>query len=73
MNIKVTKYALKHPKKGWVKSKLHRYSPTWADDETKAKLWNQRNHLSSMLTQTTSDILRECVITEVTISFFLRG
>ena len=57
-------YVLKHPEKGYLRSKEY-YKCSWTNDIEKAKKWNFRNHIGSMQTQTSRSELKEGHIEEI--------
>ncbi len=57
-------YVLKHPIKGYLRSKKY-YTCSWTDDIEKAKKWSYKSHPKSCQTQTGRLILKECQIEEI--------
>lgn len=57
-------YVLKHPEKGYLRSKEY-YECSWTDSVELAKKWNFKNHIGSMKTQTRRSEIRKCQIEEI--------
>lgn len=57
-------YVLKHPTKGYLSSNKYYYG-SWTENIKKAKMWSSIGHVKSLLTQTTRENRRECIIIQV--------
>lgn len=57
-------YVLKHPEKGYLKSKKY-YRCTWTDDIQWAKKWSYSNHPKNVIIQTTKSELEKCSVIEI--------
>lgn len=61
-------YVLKHPTKGYLSSNKWS-SGSWPENVKKSKMWSSSGHVRSLLTQTTRENRRECIIIQVEFNY----
>ena len=57
-------YIIKHPEKGFLKSKKYFYC-SWTDDIQWAKKWSYPNHPKNVIIQSSRPELKECEVVEI--------